>query len=174
MDLPQLKMRRRCLRNLPSLSLPEGYTARAMRSGEEMVWAALLNSVGDLGEWTKERVDENLRGPIPPDHVFFIASRDADEPVATACIVLHHDEDETEAEVGWVAVRPDHQGRRLGYWVCLSVLHEIQKMNYDRTYLHTDDFRLPALKTYLNLGFEPDCWHESHNERWDKIRSHLG
>ncbi|MDR3689213.1 MAG: hypothetical protein P4L46_07535, partial [Fimbriimonas sp.] len=40
--------------------------------------------------------------------------------------------------------------------------------------LTTDDFRLAAIQTYLNLGFEPDMWHESHPGRWAAILQELG
>ena len=40
--------------------------------------------------------------------------------------------------------------------------------------LWTDDWRLPAIKTYLNLGFEPDIEHESHPERWRAVFEKLG
>ena len=34
----------------------------------------------------------------------------------------------------------------------------------------TDDERIPALKTYLSLGFKPVYNHESHLPRWQKIK----
>jgi len=172
MGQPQLKMRHRNLQDLPPLQLPEGYSLRTLRGGESQRWADLLNSVQDLGEWNLERAEERLRGPIPPEQVFLITFHD--EPIATACIVLHPGEQGTEAELGWVAVRPDHQGKRLGYHVCLAVLREIRKMGFNQVFLLTDDHRLPALKTYLNLGFEPDCWHETHLPRWAAVFVRLG
>ena len=35
--------------------------------------------------------------------------------------------------------------------------------------LDTDDFRLPAIKNYLNLGFVPVYAGESHLLRWQSI-----
>jgi len=40
--------------------------------------------------------------------------------------------------------------------------------------LETDDYRLPAIKTYLNLGFEPLLVHENQRDRWRNILSALG
>ncbi len=40
--------------------------------------------------------------------------------------------------------------------------------------LCTDDWRLPAVKTYLNLGFEPEIIHESHPARWKAVFETLG
>ena len=36
--------------------------------------------------------------------------------------------------------------------------------------LRTDDWRIPAIKTYLKIGFEPDLTSEpDYKERWEKI-----
>jgi hypothetical protein len=35
--------------------------------------------------------------------------------------------------------------------------------------LHTDDFRLPAIKTYLKLGFTPQVDSAEVADRWKKI-----
>ena len=40
--------------------------------------------------------------------------------------------------------------------------------------LDTDDFRLPAIKNYLNLGFVPVYVGENHGERWRIIFKKLG
>jgi len=35
--------------------------------------------------------------------------------------------------------------------------------------LHTDDFRLAAIQTYLNLGFSPMIAGENHRARWNTV-----
>jgi mycothiol synthase len=40
---------------------------------------------------------------------------------------------------------------------------------YQDIYLLTDDFRLPALKTYLGLGWEPILFSSEMEARWQKI-----
>ncbi|NLA84718.1 MAG: hypothetical protein GX854_09405, partial [Clostridiales bacterium] len=35
--------------------------------------------------------------------------------------------------------------------------------------LRTDDWRIPAVKTYLRLGYMPVVIHENQIERWKKI-----
>ena len=39
--------------------------------------------------------------------------------------------------------------------VCRAVLKYVALLGYDHAYLLTDDFRLPAIQTYLHLGFAP-------------------
>ncbi|HOQ30035.1 MAG TPA: GNAT family N-acetyltransferase, partial [Armatimonadota bacterium] len=69
---------------------------------------------------------------------------------------------------------PAHQGHRLAFHVCLAVLRYMRDRGFQETYLLTDDFRLPAIKTYLRLGFEPEIADPSHPARWQRILSEIG
>ena len=62
-------MRRR-LDVLPPLALPDGYTCRRLRPGEEPAWARVLNDCGQLGHWDEERVERRRDLPlqIPQRH----------------------------------------------------------------------------------------------------------
>jgi mycothiol synthase len=75
--------------------------------------------------------------------------------------------------VHFVATHPDHRGRRLGSAVTVAVLREFEARGATEAMLTTDDYRLAAIKTYLRLGFQPDCTHESHPERWREVFSSL-
>ena len=69
-----------------------------------------------------------------------------------------------------------HAGTRglgAGRLVCLAALHSLQARGYKSVVLSTDDHRLPALKLYLSLGFEPVYTHESHEARWKRVMAKL-
>ena len=69
---------------------------------------------------------------------------------------LHqHDRYAGLAEVGWVAVVPHMQGRRLGSVVTQAVIGEAEERGRREVFLRTDDWRLPAVVSYLRLGFRP-------------------
>ena len=72
-----------------------------------------------------------------------------------------------------VAVLPDHRGRGLGHLLNALVLHRLKSLGYQKAHLKTDDWRLPAIKTYLAAGFHPLNTHESHPERWEAIFAKL-
>jgi mycothiol synthase len=168
---PQLRMRQRRLDTLPAVALPEGIACRVFRAGDEEQWAAVLNGCGELGSWDRLRVERALAGGIAPERIWFLCA--GDRPIATACVCVHGSGAEIQAEIGWVAALPEHQGRRLGRQITLAACLGARALGFNEVFLLTDDHRLPAIKTYLNLGFEPDLWHESHPGRWQAIMQRL-
>ena len=176
-QLPQLRMEIRGLADHLSAargpSPPAGYGLRTFRPGDEDAWLALLQS-GEFGAWDRVRLDLMLRHPhvkVPRDGIFF-ATVD-DRPVGTASTYLHPVDERIDPELGWVVVGPGHRGHGLGVTVCRAVLDYIGRLGYDHAYLLTDDFRLPAIKTYLRLGFEPSLADSSHPSRCAAIRRQL-
>ena len=53
--------------------------------------------------------------------------------------------------------------------MAIAALHSLAVRGYKTAVLSTDDERIPAIKLYLSLGFEPIYTHESHKERWGKV-----
>lgn len=171
--LPQLRMRFTRFDELVAPQPAPGYGLRSFRPGDEDAWVAIL-STGGFNEWSRPRLDRMLADEIaivPPAGVFF-ATRD-DEPVGTACAMLHRGECGETAELAWVAVRPEHRGHGLGLQVCRAVLGFIRDLGHRYAFLLTDAPRLPAISTYLRLGFEPEMTDPSHPERWEAIRRAL-
>jgi mycothiol synthase len=164
------------IRGLARIAAPEpapGYALRTHRPGDEAAWVTLLQS-GDLGAWDRQRLDRVLASPerpVPPDGIFF-ATRD-DRPVGTACTMLHQTDHGLDSELGWVVVDPEHRGRGLGAAVCRAVLDFVRRLGHDHAFLLTDDFRLPAIRTYLRLGFEPALVDPTHPARWAAIQRAL-
>ena len=158
---------------LPPVELPEGYALHTLTERGEQEWIEALNSTGELGAWDDARARGWLEGDhrVIPEGSYIVVSEG--RPVATTCLVTPRAAG-APVEVGWVSVSPDHQGLRLGYQVTLAVLLYAGDMGWTAARLWTDDCRLPAIKTYLNLGFEPDMDHESHPERWRAVFEKLG
>jgi mycothiol synthase len=163
-------------RRFERLSAPApvpGYGLRTFRPGDEDAWIAMLQA-GELGDWDRPRLDDLMAGAqaaLPLDGIFFATH--ADRPIGTACTLLHPDGRGSVAELGWVAVAPEHRGHRLGRQVCWAVLDYIRQLGHAYAYLLTDDFRRPAIATYLRLGFEPEITDPSHPRRWAALREAL-
>ena len=171
--MPQLTMILRDLDHLPEVRLPPGYEVHRFRPGDEQGWVDVLNSTGSLGQWTLETVKERTAGglgSIVLDAVHLVTYRG--KPVATAC--LQEYSDPQMAELGWVATSPDHQGKGLGYQVCVATLWHIRERGFLSAYLKTDDQRFAAIKSYLKLDFKPWLTDPSHRERWRLVLPQLG
>ena len=165
----QLRMVRPDLDNLPKLELPPGYDMRTYREGDEVHWANIISdSFGG-----KQRTAEDTRNEITgqerfvPDG-FYFATHDG-TPVGTAC-AWRQTVDETEVGyVHMVGVASAHTGHKLGKWVSLAVLIYFRDYGFRCAMLDTDDFRIPAIKTYLNLGFVPVYIEDGQPKRWQVI-----
>ena len=162
----------RHLDSLPELEIPDGYGIRTYQPGDEAHWAEIMNS--GIGEWTAEKCRQELtsKPQFLPDGLFFATFQD--KPVGSACAWRRSPEDR---EVGWlhmVCVVPEHRGKQLGHLVTLAVLHYLHDHGFKEVWLSTDDWRLPAIKSYLRLGFEPHYFDDSHRERWQKVFENLG
>ena len=169
----QLRMVRLNLEQLPALEIPEGYGMRTYQDGDDVHWANIINaSFG--GTRTAEDTHREIidRAVFDPQGLYFATSQG--QPVGTAC-AWKKSSDETEVGyVHMVGVASEHTGHKLGKWVSLCVLMYFQERGFTCAILDTDDFRVPALKTYLNLGFLPVYVEEGQPECWQKIFEKLG
>jgi mycothiol synthase len=170
--MQQLLMRRPDLKNLPPIpSLPEGYTLRPYAPGDLEGLTALLQSAFEEMDWTVEKVRKSLID-APDVKRTFVVAHDG-EIAATASCRIHPADFHGSGYVHWVGVSAGHRGRGLGEAVSLACLHHFAEMGCADAVLETDDHRLPAIRLYKKLGFEPVHRNESHIERWAAIASEL-
>ena len=151
----------------PEIDLPEGYTIRSFRKGDEENYVALLNDK-DFGDWTLERLQSILANPLSPEGIYFVTR--GDDLVAAACTL---DLGNGSGELGWVAADPVHKGKRLGMAVCAAAINHFLDRGYNDISLRTEHWRYPALKTYLKLGFEPRRDGPDDRYQWQKICKRL-
>ncbi|MHC4563714.1 MAG: GNAT family N-acetyltransferase [Planctomycetota bacterium] len=173
---PQLRMVRPDLRDLPPLDLPAGYVLRTFRPGEDEPGVSdTLKDAFDEPSMAVEWAVVNNRGFMPARS--FVIERGG-LIMASASMLFDPDSPAARREgtafLHWVAARKSEAGKRLGYWVCLAVMHRMVSEGYRQAGLGTDDGRLAAVKTYLNLGFAPRIVHENQRARWRKIFDELG
>ncbi len=165
---------KRSLADLPEVVVPSGYALRHFEPGDAAAWAALLDRNGELGEWNADRAAPYFASDsrMPLAGAFFVTA--GGQPVATAQLHLKPDGPYAPVpELGWVAVDPAHQGQRLASVACLAVMRHAATMGHREIFLLTDDNRLPAIWTYLKLGFEPWIADASHPERWRTVQEKL-
>lgn len=169
----QLRMVRPDLKDLPKLELPTGYSLRTYREGDDIHWANIISdSFGGRARTTQDTRNEiTERDVFVPDGLYFVTYQDM--PVGTAC-AWRKSVDETDVGyVHMVGVLNEHTGHKLGKWVSLAVLYYFRDHGFICSMLDTDDFRIPAIKTYLNLGFMPVYLDNTQPERWEEILKKL-
>jgi len=161
------------LDGVPAVVAPEGYRIRTYREDDGPHWRRLI-SQGIGGDYDEAAFRNSVAGSggFDPQGLFFAETNGA--VVGTACAVWQDRYPRDTGYVHMVAVDPAHQGRGLGRALTLSVLHRLRERGYRRAVVQTDDWRLPAIRMYLGLGFRPRMTHESHENRWREIHRKLG
>lgn len=166
----QLVMLRKHLDHLPPLQLPSGYRARHYMPGDDSAWERIVAaSFGWELSFEKEMAAQDV---YKPERVWFICEGN-DVPVATATAWYKPQWPEQTGYLHMVGTMPEHAGQRLGYMVSLCALLQMAREGKSRAVLHTDDFRLPAVKTYLNLGFVPELTDDDQRNRWTELSKSL-
>ena len=170
----QLRMVRPNLEDLPELELPVGYGMRTYRTGDEVHWARIISDSFGGRERTAQDTENEITGRdvFVPDGLYFATHQGV--PVGTACAWRQSVDEKDVGYVHMVGVVAEHTGHKLGKWVSLAVLSYFRDNNFKCSILDTDDFRIPAIKTYLNLGFIPVYVEQGQPERWRNIFEKLG
>ncbi|WP_309122845.1 GNAT family N-acetyltransferase [Paenibacillus sp.] len=170
--MPQLSMVHRNLSSVPAPAVPNGYEVRTFRSGDEEAWESIAMEAfeNDSLRFALLSNDPAYRA----DRIWFVCEAGGGSPVATASAWHREELDERTGYLHMVAVRADCAGRGLGSAASLAALRAMANEGKSRAVLHTDDFRLPAIKTYLRLGCIPRITDTSHPQRWRDIANEIG
>lgn len=169
---PQLVMRRPHVRELPPIALPPDCTIRCYESAaDEAAWDRII---GDSFGMAAEGMFARSMRPDPafqPERVFFVCR--GVEPVATASAWFVERYGPTVGYLHYVGVMRAHAGHGLGLAASVAALRRLAAEGCTSAVLQTDDFRLPAIKQYLRLGFEPMLVDENQRTRWPDVFSWL-
>jgi mycothiol synthase len=167
---PQLVMWRDNLDALPPLTLPAGYALRCFRDGDEPAWERIIGE-----SFQNPYVFNQLMRADPafrPGRVLLICR--SDQPVATASAWHRPAKGTHVGYLHMVGTLPGESGKGLGLWASLACLHHFVMEGRTAAMLQTDDFRIPAIKTYLKLGFAPQLVDENQRQRWRDIFTAIG
>lgn len=104
------------------------------------------------------------------DRCFFVLEQDT--PVATVAVLC--DNEKKEGYVHMVACRTEARGKGYGTLLNRIVCRELKNAGMETAYLTTDDWRIPAIRSYLRAGFVPDLSTEDFEVRWRSIFQKIG
>ena len=101
---------------------------------------------------------------------FFILEND--KAVATTTVICNYEK--KEGHIHMVACHEYARGK--GYGTLLNRIAEftLKSEGMKTAHLTTDDWRIPAIKSYLRIGFTPDLSTEDFKTRWANIYKQIG
>ena len=174
--LPQLQMLLldKVIQRPPALNIPSGYRLRLFNLDEDVDrYVELMHEAG-FNDFTPESTLSWANRVIPQG--FFIIEHQKSGDFAATALCNHEPTPfhPNGGELGWVAGARKHAGKHLGQAVCSAVIQRFVQAGYRRIYLKTDDWRYPAIKTYLNLGFVPFLFSSEIKQRWRTVCETLG
>ncbi len=175
--MEQLRMIHK-LKELPEYNLAEGFSLRMYQPGDEPAWTEIC-SYGLLNE---EELDEGwskcmlaMDTLVPERDVYFICDKTG-KAVATCTAFALSD---TVALLHMLGALPEARGHRLATSMTAYGIHKMvreMKPGERMMRLKSDDWRVSAVRTYLQCGFQPVLFDTGMQERWtaicDKLNIH--
>lgn len=152
--------------------IPEGYQLVPYTPKHDAAWISVLNLSGEFGKWDKSVLRREILS-IMIEGGGVLAERNGTLiGCATACYAKRFS---PYALLSYVLVLPDHRGLGLGRTLSAATISIIRKAGYPGVILQTDDNRIPAIRSYLRLGFEPCLGIDAASDaRWRKVLEHVG
>ena len=157
---------------LPRLSLPAGITVQSLPEIPDGlgVWQDVIRYMSKnfdtdtSGDYYERSMLQQADYKENMCYIFFVDGA----PAATITVIC-----DNTAKVGrihMVACKPDFRGRGLGNLMMAKAMTVVKEAGMETCALVTDDWRIPAIKTYLKVGFAPDLDSEAdYKARWDAI-----
>ena len=157
--------------DIPEANIPDGFELRAIRQDEKAKWESLYGKAFKRdSDFTFQSEQESKPGYVG-DGVLGIFH--GDKLVATGTALCTHEW--PEGFVHNIAADSEYSGKKLGYEITAAVLRRLRADGFAKAGLTTDDFRLPAIKSYHKLGFIPVLSvDETMRDRWEKIYGIFG
>ena len=155
------------------IRFPEGYSMRPYKNGDGSGWCRCCID-GSLGvdEISEELFDKMMLHDesVNPQNIFFLISP-ADEIAGT--VTYQYRDEGDSANIHMVAIDKNYLGKRLSLPMLMYAIQKILDDGKTRIFLTTDDWRLPAIKSYLNAGFKPVFHQPDMEERWGLVMENL-
>ena len=162
-------------RPLPAISaIPAPYSLSIVASEDIDRARALIETDGPLSDsgWSR------FCDAVVPDGVFVIRERPSSAWVGTISAV--HNPAATRfyfpggGELGYLVVAPGHRGRGLGAALITAALRRLRRGGYRHIFLGVQSWRLPAIRSYLRVGFQPFIHAPGLVSRWESVFADMG
>lgn len=172
---PQLRMIRNIPLNadIPMVNLKDGYSFRCFNESIEDrdYWLDIVMHGLTDGRKDYDTVKSTLYDMegYEPAKTFFITAPNG-IPCATVTVICNYET--VHGYIHMVACKPEHRGKGLGTQLNNIANKTLIESGMRSAHLTTDDFRIPAIRSYINAGFEPDpnqLAQPDLKKRWDDV-----
>ncbi len=123
----------------------------------------------DADEYWKIAIEDYSSLDLVPERDIWFVLNDKSEYVATITTITHAN---GTGYLHMVKMLMSERGKGIGQAMSDFSIEEFRKRGINEVYLTTDDFRIPAIKTYLKSGYLPIIYTDPESDmlaRWDKI-----
>jgi mycothiol synthase len=149
------------------IKVPDGYSLKTYKSQYKERLLSLYKNVGLIDD----PLDlENALHLAVPDGVILLF-HDNTNAIVAAFMARHISNNRYPCggRLDWLAVDPGHRSQKLGYIVTCKAIDRLYEIGYQKIYVTTDDFRVPAIKTFMNAGMVPNIYSDGMDERWQQV-----
>ena len=154
------------------LNAPGGYSIRTYLPGDEEAFLRLTVE-GEFDRFDQAKLQFNMAKVIP-DGWFFATRMDTPAVCGTAmCLHNYSGRKPFTGDVGWVVCSPTDRGHGLGVCLTARVTQRFIRAGYSLIQLHTEHYRLAALKTYLRTGYIPTIESSEAHSLWEGVCARL-
>ena len=152
-----------------------GFTVTPMKADMIEGWCEANIALTEK-KWSNQQFVENMLFapplPLSPRHIFCAVEDATGRVVATAAACM--DGASKRGNLHMVSSVEDIRGKGVGRAVCDAAVRCFVDNGIAEADLSTDDFRIPAIKIYLALGFRPYLYETDMPDRWRAIKKTLG
>jgi len=160
--------------SLFEVELPEGFSLRKFDQSETDInaWLDIVQHGLTDGRGSRALFRDLMEqhSGYDPDGVFFIEQNG--RPCATFSVFC--DLATLHGYLHMVCVSPSVRGRGIGTALARLAVNEFRNRGMKTAHLTTDDFRIPAIITYLEAGFVPQYeGSDDYPARWEAVRRQI-
>lgn len=154
--------------SIPEYSLAEGFSLRFFQPGDEQMvldlWLNGLTENTSMKNW-----EDNITAfptLVPERDIYYICDAGGKAVATTIAFTLPNG----DGLLHMVTAAPEARGHKLGYYMTVFGVDKLMREGEAKFMrLNTDDFRKPAVLTYLRSGFQPVLYEEGMKERWQTL-----
>jgi len=175
MNYMPVRMIRPDLSGVPQYPLPNGYSVRLFRKGDDETWVRVERAAEPFIKITdatfrKEFADDLGR---MPRRCHFLLSPDGREIGTITAWFVRKYRRLRWGRIHWVAIVRDYQGRGLSKPMMTVAMNRLRALGHRRAMLDTQVPRIAAIKVYLDFGFIPDMSAKDAHRAWSLVRREL-